>query len=104
LRLNASYYYDQTYGVTIGRFSRRGTSDPVLYAPTGSPDTTGTVFQVDYTPFGKADSWGRPFANVRVGLQYTLYDKYNGASTNYDGTGRNAGDNNTTYLFVWMAI
>jgi hypothetical protein len=104
LRLNASYYYDQTYGVTIGRFSRRGTSDPVLYAPTGSPDTTGTIFQVDYTPFGKADSWGRPFANVRVGLQYTLYDKYNGASTNYDGTGRNAGDNNTTYLFVWMAI
>jgi hypothetical protein len=103
-RFNASYYYDQTYGLTIGRFSKRGTSDPVLYAPTGRPDTTGTIFQIDYTPFGKAESWGRPFANARVGLQYTLYDKYNGASTNYDGTGRNASDNNTLFLFLWLAV
>jgi hypothetical protein len=103
-RFNASYYYDQTYGLTIGRFSKRGTSDPILYAPTGSPDTTGTIFQIDYTPFGKPDSWGRPFANARVGLQYTLYDKYDGASTNWDGAGRNASDNNTLYLFVWVAI
>jgi hypothetical protein len=51
-----------------------------------------------------ADSWGRPFANVRVGLQYTVYTKYDGASTNYDGTGRNASDNNTLYLFAWLAI
>ena len=70
----------------------------------GSPDTVGLIFQADYTPFGKADSWGRPFANVRVGLQYTVYTKYDGASTNYDGTGRNASDNNTLYLFVWMAM
>ena len=104
-RFNASYYYDQTYGLTIGRFSRRGTSDPTLYgAVTGSPDTSGTIFQVDYTPFGKPDSWERPFANVRVGLQYTIYDKYAGASSNYDGNGRNASDNNTLYLFVWMAM
>jgi len=64
----------------------------------------GTVFQADYTPFGKEDSWPRPFANLRVGLQYTVYTRYDGATTNYDGTGRNASDNNTLYLFVWMAI
>jgi len=67
-------------------------------------DTVGTVFQADYTPFGKEDSWGRPFANARVGLQYTVYTKYDGATTNYDGTGRNASDNNTLYLFLWLAI
>jgi hypothetical protein len=33
-----------------------------------------------------------------------VYTKYDGASTNYDGTGRNASDNNTLYLFVWMAM
>jgi hypothetical protein len=104
-RVNASYYYDQTYGLTIGRFSRRGTNDPILYgAVTGSPDTSATIFQVDYTPFGKADSWGRPFANVRVGVQYTIYDKFAGASSNYDGSGRNASDNNTLYFFIWGAI
>jgi len=69
-----------------------------------SVDTIGTVVQADYTPFGKEDSWPRPFANVGVGLQYTVYTKYDGATTNYDGTGRNASDNNTLYLFVWMAI
>src|SRR5882762_8175656 len=105
-RFNASYYYNQTYGFTIGRFSKHGQPDPVLYSfsANSSPDTVGTVFQADYTPFGKEDSWGRPFANARVGLQYTVYTKYDGATTNYDGTGRNASDNNTLYLFVWMAI
>ena len=103
---NASYYYNQTYGFTIGRFSKHGQPDPVLYSfsANSSPDTVGTVFQADYTPFGKEDSWGRPFANARVGLQYTVYTKYDGASTNYDGTGRNASDNNTLYLFVWLAM
>jgi len=105
-RFNASYYYNQTYGFTIGRFSKHGQPDPVLYSfsANSSPDTVGTVFQADYTPFGKEDSWGRPFANVRVGLQYTVYNKYDGATTNYDGTGRNASDNNTLYLFLWLAI
>jgi hypothetical protein len=106
-RLNASYYYDQTYGFNVGRFSRRGTTDALQYSgfsANNSPDTSGTILQIDYTPFGKADSWGRPFANVRFGLQYWIYDKFDGASNNYDGAGRNASDNNTVYLFLWAAI
>jgi len=106
LRLNASYYYEHTYGVTVGRFSTHGAPDATLYSfsATGSPDTSGTVLQVDWTPWGKDKSWARPYANVRVGLQYTIYDKFDGASSNYDGTGRNASDNNTLYLFLWAAI
>jgi hypothetical protein len=103
-RLNTSYYYQHTYGATIGRFSTRGTPDATLYGPTGSPDTSGTVVQIDWTPWGKENSWGRPYANARLGLQYTIYDKFDGASSNYDGAGRNASDNNTLYLFLWMAI
>jgi len=89
---------------TIGRFSTRGTPDATLYGPSGSPDTSGTVLQIDWTPWGKEDSWARPFANVRLGLQYTTYDKFDGASGNYDGNGRNASDNNTLFLFLWAAI
>jgi hypothetical protein len=105
-RFNTSYYYDQTYGVTLGRFSTHGTPDATLYSfsSTGSPDTAGTVVQIDWTPWGKADSWARPFANVRLGLQYTFYNKFDGASSNYDGSGRNASDNNTLFLFLWAAI
>lgn len=103
-RFNASYYYKQTYGVTLARFSTRGTQDSTLYAPNLSPDTSGTVFQIDWTPWGKADSWMRPFANARFGLQYTMYDRFDGAASNYDGAGRNASDNNTLFLFLWAAI
>jgi hypothetical protein len=73
-----------------------------LFLPIGNPDTTGTNLQVDYAPFGKADSWGRPFANAMVGLQYTMYDKHSGASSNSNVAGRSVSDNNT--LFLWMAI
>jgi hypothetical protein len=109
--LNASYYYDAHYGVTIGRFDLRGSADDGLFAPdpaggsrAGKPDTSGTVVQADWTPFGAADSWHAPWVNLRFGLQYTFYDKFNGASRNYDGFGRNARDNDTLFLFVWAAL
>jgi hypothetical protein len=33
---------------------------------------------------------------------HTGYTKFNGASTDYDGMGRNARDNNTLYLLGWF--
>lgn len=37
---------------------------------------------------------------------YTLvaYNKFNGGTRNYDGFGRNTGDNNTLYLLTWVAF
>lgn len=95
-QINASYYYNQTWGVTAGHFATRGSKDSLLYA-SGSPDSSGYTLQADWTPFGKEASWGAPWANVRLGLQHTLY-------TQFDGTSRNAGDNDTTYLFAWLAF
>lgn len=108
---NASYYYDQTYGFTAGMFNITGDQDQTLYAPapdsgsrTGKPNTTGFILQADWSPFGKEGSWGEPWANLRLGLQYTIYSKFNGASSDYDGYGRDASDNNTLFLFLWLAI
>ena len=42
--------------------------------------------------------------NVQVVGQYVIYNKFDGASHNYDGTGRNASDNNTLYLYLWLAF
>ena len=39
---------------------------------------------------------------MRLLAQYTAYTKFNGASSNYDGSGRNARDNNTFYLLGWL--
>ena len=46
----------------------------------------------------------RNFQNVRLMLQYTGYTKFDGASTNYDGNGRNARDNDTLFFNVWVAF
>ena len=43
-----------------------------------------------------------PTFNVQVSLQYVCYNKFNGASTNYDSAGRSASDNNTLYLALWL--
>ena len=106
-RLNASYYYDQTWGISAGRFLTVGKRDPLRYADgyaDGSPNTSGYVLQADWTPWGKEDSWAAPWANLRLGLQYTMFDRFNGAKRNYDGSGRDASDNNTLFLFAWTSF
>ncbi len=111
LNINTSYTFDQTYGFTLGAFRTTGSEDVGLYAPeadvgsnNGKPDTTGYTVQTDWTPWGKESSWGAPWANVRLGLQYTAYSKFNGGTTNYDGSDRNAKDNNTFMAFVWTSF
>jgi hypothetical protein len=59
----------------------------------GNPRTDGFIAELFWLPV----QW------VRVGAQYWLYDHFNGASSNYDGFGRNARDNNTLFLYVWAA-
>jgi hypothetical protein len=108
-RASVTYYYQNTYGGTIGWQKTWGTADPVLYAPAplsgsanGRPDSNAFIFEADWIPFGKSDSWAGPWANLKLGAQYTIYTQFNGGSSNYDGFGRNASDNNTVYLFAWL--
>lgn len=113
LNINTSYHYAKTWGFTAGYFNTSGSSDLALYQDTstpvdgnasGSPDSSGYTMQVDWTPWGKEDSWRAPWANVRLGLQYTGYSKFNGGTSNYDGNGRDAADNNTVTGFVWTSF
>lgn len=109
IRVNVAYWYQQTYGVTVGWQKSWGTADPVLYAPaalsgsaSGKPDSNAFTLEADWVPFGKMDSWGSPWVNLKLGAQYTMYTQFNGGTTNYDGFGRNASDNNTLYVFAWL--
>ena len=103
MRLNASYYYQNTYGLTVGLVRTWGTSDATYYGTnSGRPSSTGLLLEADWIPFGKDDSWGAPLANLRVGAQFTAFTEFDGSVKNYDGTGRNARDNNTIYLFTWL--
>lgn len=101
VRMNASYYPQQWLGLSAGYFDTWGTSDAALYGPTpvegsatGSPKTNGFVGEVDLNPW----------ENTRLGLQYTAYANFNGAKTDYDGSGRDASGNNTLFAFAWLAF
>jgi hypothetical protein len=58
----------------------------------GSPNSNGWIAELDYLPW----------QNVKLTLQYTAYQKFNGAKSDYDGAGRNASDNNTLYILGWF--
>ncbi|WP_266170117.1 cytochrome C [Dyella subtropica] len=104
LNINGSYWYRNTWGVTLGAFSNKGSADALLYPGTGRPDTNGGVIELNWNPFGKADSWSAPFANLRLGAQYTFYTRFGGAVHNIDGAGRRASDNNTMFVYAWLAL
>lgn len=119
LRLKLTYVYRARYGGSLGFFNLSGstntanqtsgfdpatltiTSDPNAAAPStrvggnvsGNPATRGWTTELFWTPV----------QYLRTGLQYTAYERFNGASTNYDGFGRNARDNNTLFFYVWAA-
>jgi hypothetical protein len=108
-RASLSFFYKDTYGLTLGIENTWGTPDPVLYAPApvtgsanGKPNSNAFIIEADWIPFGKQDSWAAPWVNLKLGLQYTLYTRFNGGTSNYDGFGRNASGNNTLYAFAWM--
>ena len=104
LNVKGSYWYRNTYGVTLAAFADNGSSDLTLYGNNGSPNTQGGIVELDYNPFGQATSWHQPWANLRVGLQYTYYTRFSGLVHNVDGAGRSASGNNTLYLSLWTAI
>jgi hypothetical protein len=101
-RLWGTWYYQRKYGATVEMFSTTGSADTGLYpagpAPgvitslNGLPDTKGWVAELNFMPW----------LNTRLSLQATQYSKFNGGSSNYDGFGRNASDNNTLYLLAWF--
>jgi len=110
-RFDFAYAYRQTWSASFGLFDFNGSPDPLLYAPaaltgsnSGSPDTRGYIVQLEYVPLGKQTSWAAPWVNLRLGVQYTGYTRFNGGTTNYDGFGRSASDNDSLFVFLWMAF
>ncbi len=120
LRTKLTYVYRATYGGSFSFFNLTGSTntanltagldpgsltinpDPTAQSPstrqvdgnrTGSPATRGIA----------VETFWMPIQYLRLGAQYTAYSKFNGASRNYDGFGRNASDNNSLFLYTWVA-
>jgi hypothetical protein len=110
LRGEASLAYgnDNRVVLTTQYFNTKGSTDAQLYSglvsqfdPTGTaqanPDSNGYVFEIAYIPFISSQAPGWPWANMRVGLQYTYYNKF-------DGDTVFAHDNNTLFGYIWFAM
>jgi hypothetical protein len=103
-KINLNYYYQSAIGRIGGSaayFTTTGTADQLLYAAdpvegsrSGSPDSNGFILEADYLPLDY----------LKLALQYTMYNKFNGSHTNYDGFGRNASDNNTLYFSLTLLL
>lgn len=98
---NVGYHFGNKITGTGGFFHTTGTADQLLYkqAPvfgsaSGSPSSTGYIVDVAW--------W--PQQNLKLGAQYTGYTRFNGAGTNYDGAGRKASANNSTYLVAYFVF
>jgi hypothetical protein len=101
-RMNLNYYYRihlGDIGGSVGYFSTTGKIDQVLYpsipadgSRTGSPHSNGLILEMGYRPWNK----------TKISLQYIIYDKFNGAHSNYDGFGSHASDRNTLYALLWF--
>jgi len=101
-----SYLYEHKYGLDVQFFDTQGSRDAVLYGTrTGRPGSAGWIFQLNWLPWNAAGGpsfW--PYSNVKFSLQYTLYTSFDGSTSNFDGNGRDAHDNNTLFLEAWLAF
>ncbi len=98
-KIDGTVYFQKGFAATLGYFAVSGSKDQEIYNPApvfgssaGKPDSNGFLAQLDFLPW----------YNTQFSLQYVFYNKFNGAQTDYDNFGRNAGDNNTIYLLVWV--
>ena len=100
-KIDASYNFPIGVAFSLGYFATSGDKDALIYSrdpvdgySTSSPNSNGLIAQVTYLPW----------LNTQFSVQYVAYSKFNGASSNYDGYGRNASDNNTLYVLGWVVF
>ena len=96
LMLKTSYVYQDKYGASFSFRNISGSADASAYSSSANLLPNSRI----WTP----EVFWMPVQNMRLGIQYNYFSKYFGSSSNYDGNGRNAGDNNSLFLYVWAAM
>lgn len=103
-RVALRYTLHDRVGVTLSPFSITGSRNTNVFGGNGSPNSNGLMGEIDYTIWPAGNSPLGPLVNARVGIQYTIYGKFDGARHNFDGNGANASDNNAFRAFTWIAF
>ncbi len=105
-----SYVYNATYGAGLGYQNVTGTADSNAYgvANTGLSNWSASANNSPNSTAWIPSIWYQPIQNIRLTLQYTAFTKYMGGTSCYNDTTqgnpcRKASDNNTTWLYAWIA-
>ncbi len=104
LMAKVSYVYRARYGVSAAVRHVSGSRDPAYAVGDGTNAYTMSALGSPDTTVWTPELFWLPMENIRVGFQYNFFTKYLGASSNYDGNGRNASDNNAAFLYFWVAF
>jgi len=100
----AMYVYRAKYGAGLAYQRVEGSTDNYYTAGLGGgANFVGVSGNPNTSVWIPAIFW-QPLQNVRLTLYKTYFAEYLGGKDNYDGLGRNASDNNTTYLYAWIAF
>ena len=114
-RAKGSYVYRAKYGGTLQYFDVSGSTNSALQTSAFDPANPGELLDGSQGVVGNlsgnpgtrgytAEAFWLPVQYLRIGVQYTWFSRFNGASGNYDGFGRNARDNNTLFVYFWGAF
>ena len=101
-RADVHYFFRRQWGGGVQYFQTRGdgnellynTGEPAMGSANGSPNNKGWLAELNWLPI----------QNLKLAVRYTAYQQFNGASSNYDGFGRNAKDNNSVFLLAWLLL
>ncbi len=105
-----TYVYQGKYGGSVAFFNRNASSNTANPGAgygnfqqitsarvggnlTNNLGTRGATYELFWTPA----------QNIRLGAQYTAYNKFNGIDNNYDAYGLSAKDNNTVFGYIWVS-
>jgi hypothetical protein len=84
--------YRQRWGASAGWFSTSSSTSAVFGTASGKADTSGALLELIY----------RPWDNVQLRAQYTVYGRFDGSASNIDGSGRKASDDDAVTLLAWI--
>jgi hypothetical protein len=91
--------------LSVSRQPQEVTASPLPEAGLAKASkSAGWITEIAYLPFSYGGPSFWPWLNARIGVQYTFFNKFDGATTNFNGNGRNAHNNNTLFVYTWIAF
>jgi len=104
--VSGTWVYDKVYSLQAGFTSVWGSKDALVYgdSATGSPNSQYVTVDASWSPFMEGGPDVYKTFNVRMGVQYTHYFKLLGGTSNFNGGGVNASDNDTVWLYTVAAF